>query len=566
MRCPSTPHRWSILLLLGAGLWCPACAPAQRRGANQATDAAPWFEEVSADVGINAVNDPGPAGSYFMPQSMGNGAALIDFDQDGRLDLYLLNGAGPHSASKNRLYHQQPDGTFRDVSAGSGVDLAGFGSGVAVGDIDNNGLPDLFISEYGGMHLLVNEGGGRFRDATTDSGLGGTAWGSSSCFFDYDRDGWLDLVVVNYVDYNTASICYAQDGARDFCAPAEFPSVAARLFRNCGASGQFEDRTAPSGLAAAAGAGLGVHCADFDGDGSDDIFVANDQQPNRLWVNQRDGTFQDEAIQRGVALTVVGATAANMGVAWGDVDGDGLSDLFVTHLEMETHTLWTQGPRGAFLDRSAAAGLARAARSTGFGTVLADFDLDGDLDLTWVNGRVFAGPPAAAGSVPTFWLPYAQQNALYENDGQGRFRSLAGSNPAFCGRANVARPLCAGDIDNDGDVDLVAATTAGRVSLLRNVAPRRGHWLTIRLIDPALRRDALGGVATVSAGQRIWQRQLQPGSSYLSSHDPRLHLGLGDAATYDSIEVLWPDGRREAFAGGPADRAIELRRGEGTPP
>ena len=530
--------------------------------------AVPWFVERAVGAGLDSVNDPGPEGSFFMPQSMGNGAALIDFDQDGRLDLYLLNGGGPASTSVNRLWHQEEDGRFRDVSAGSGVDVAGFGSGIAVGDVTNDGRPDLFVSEYGGLRLFVNDGGGRFHDATAGSGLTGRGWGSSSSFVDYDRDGWLDLVVVNYVVYDAGAVCYAQDGTRDFCAPAEFPSAPATLFRNTGRgpTPHFEDVTGTSGLAKLPGAGLGVLCADFDGDGWDDIFVANDQQPNRLWINRHDGTFVDEAVLRGVALTVIGATAANMGVAWGDVDADGLSDLFVTHLEMETHTLWKQGPRGAFLDQSAAAGLVGAERSTGFGTVLADFDLDGDLDLAWVNGRVFAGPPAPAGSVSPFWLRYAQPNALLENDGTGRFRSIAAANGAFCGRANVARPLCAGDLDNDGDVDLVAGTTAGRVLLLENVAPRRGHWLTVRAVDPALHRDATGAVVSVTAGAKTWQRLLQPASSYLSSHDPRAHFGIGDAETVDAIEVLWPDGTRERFPGGAADRAIVAWRGEGVSP
>ena len=557
-----------VLALLLAGCGGSGDPSRKPEGAPGYAAAAPWFVERALEAGLDSVNDPGPEGSFFMPQSMGNGAALIDFDQDGRLDLYLLNGAGPASTSVNRLWHQEADGRFRDVSAGSGVDVAGFGSGVAVGDVTNDGLPDLFVSEYGGLRLFVNDGGGRFHDATADSGLAGRGWGSSSSFVDYDRDGWLDLVVANYVVYDAGSICYAQDGTRDFCAPAEFPSASVTLFRNTGRgpTPHFEDVSAASGLAALPGAGLGVLCADFDGDGWDDIFVANDQQPNRLWINRHDGTFVDEAVLRGVALTVIGATAANMGVAWGDVDADGLSDLFVTHLEMETHTLWKQGPRGAFLDQSAAAGLVGAERSTGFGTVLADFDLDGDLDLAWVNGRVFSGPPAPAGAVPPFWLRYAQPNSLAENDGTGRFRSVAATNGAFCGRPNVARPLCAGDIDNDGDVDLVAGTTAGRVLLLENVAPRHGHWLTVRAIDPALQRDAIGAVVTVTAGGKTWQRHLQPGSSYLSSHDPRAHFGIGETETIDTLEVLWPDGTRERFPGGSVDRGIVVRRGEGTSP
>jgi hypothetical protein len=509
-----------------------------------------------------------------MPQSMGNGAALFDADGDGRLDVYLADagtlGRDGGQRASGKLFLQGADGRFRDATAGSGLEGGGFGCGVAVGDADSDGRPDLLVTEYGGIRLHRNVGGGRFTDVTAASGLAGTAWGASAAFFDFDRDGRLDVAVANYVAYDPAIVCYHGDGARDFCGPKEFSRVPASLYRNVSEAGgvgpRFTDVSAAAGFTTAAGAGLGVLCADVDGDGWDDVFVANDQDPNHLWINRHDGTFREEGVIRGVATNVVGATAANMGVAWGDADGDGLDDLFVTHLDTETHTLWRQGPRGTFADVTAAAGLARARRNTGFGVALADFDCDGDLDLAWANGRIGRGVPADAPALDPFWRPYAQANDLFANDGRGGFAAIAAANPDFCGMPNVARGLCAGDVDDDGDVDLLVATTAGRPLLLENVAPRRGHWLGVRALEPVGPRDAHGAVVTVATADARRSRLVQPGTGYCSSHDPRAHFGLGTAAAYDSIEVRWPDGTMERFPGGAADRRIELVRGTGTAP
>jgi hypothetical protein len=565
-----------LLLLALAGLLFGCSQRVAQPPATGAAIEAPWFTDVTAEVGLDFVHDAGPVGHFFMPQIIGAGAALFDFDRDGRLDIYLLQSAGPDSPSKNRLFRQEADGRFRDVSKGSGLDIAGYCTGVAIGDVNNDGWPDVFVTQYGGLKLFRNNGDGTFTDVSEEAGLDSLLWGTSACFVDYDRDGWLDLVVVNYVQYDPARLCYDGQGRRDYCHPQQFAGSVTKLYRNLGpqppARGtgkpaiRFEDVTEKAGLNRLPGPGLGVVCADFDGDGWPDIFVANDGQPNRLWINQRDGTFQEEAVLRGLAYDGMGKTAANMGVALGDLDGDGLFDVFVTHLTNETHTLWCQRPRGRFRDRTMPAGLAPpGSRGTGFGTVLADFDHDGALDVAIVNGRVYRGEPVAEASLSPFWSYYAERNQLFANEGTGRFRDISSANRAFCGAAGVHRGLACGDIDGDGALDLLVTTLAGPARLYRNVAPKRGHWLQVRALDPTLNRDAYGAEITVRAGGRRWTRWINPGYSYLCSNDPRAHFGLGPVDHVDAIEVLWPDGSRESFPGCPADQRPEivLRKGMG---
>jgi hypothetical protein len=536
--------------------------------------AAHWFEEASSEVGLDFVHDAGPTGSFFMPQIMGSGAGLFDFDDDGLLDIYLLNNAGPDSNSTNRLYHQGPGGHFRDVSRGSGLDVAGYGMGVATADINNDGRVDVFLTEYGRVRLFLNSGGGRFVDVSSECGLDQSSWGTSAGFFDYDRDGWLDLVVANYVEYEKTLPCSDRAGARDFCGPTSFRGSVTRLYHNLGKKTagephgpQFEDATATSGLVKVTGPGLGVFCADFNGDRWPDIFVANDARPNHLWINQQDGTFTEEGVLRGIAVNSLGAAEGNMGVAVGDIDGDGSFDVFVTHLTQETPTLWRQGPRGQFLDRTGQFGLATPRwRGTGFGTVLADFDNDGDLDLAVVNGGVKRNAQAARTSDGTasFWKDYSQRNQLFTCDENSVFRDISESNAALCGTPEVSRGLCAGDFDNDGGVDLLVTTIAGPARLYRNVAPHSGHWLMVRAIDPALRRDAYGAELTVCAGGRRRSCGISPGASYLCSNDPRAHFGMGHMGEFSEILVVWPDGTEESFPGGKADRLIVLRKGEGS--
>jgi enediyne biosynthesis protein E4 len=379
-------------------------------------------------------------------------------------------------------------------------------------------------------------------------------------------------VVATSVVYSPTRPCSDQAGRPDFCGPGPFPGTVARLFRNQGRipgsiakAVRFEDVTVRSGLGRLAGPGLGVVCADFNGDRWPDIFIANDGKANHLWINQRDGTFKEEALLRGLAYNGLGQAQANMGIALGDVDGDGLFDLFVPHLAEELHVLWRQGPSGQFHDRTAAAGLANPGwRSTGFGTVFGDFDLDGALDLALANGSVKHSAMARRPARDSFWEQFDERNQLFAGDGTGRFRDLSPENKPFCGTGAVSRGLACGDIRNSGALDLLVTAVAGPARLFRNVAPRRGHWLTVRAVDPKLGgRDAYGAEITVRAGDRHWLRLLNPGYSYLCSNDPRAHFGLGQAERFDAIDVVWPDGSDEQFAGSATDQTIVLRKGDG---
>jgi hypothetical protein len=527
-------------------------------------------------------------GRYLIPEQMGSGCALFDYDNDGRLDIYLIQNGGPEVPGgadrsvrvTNRLYQQQADGRFKDVSADSGLDVAGYGMGVAIGDINNDALPDVLVTEYGAARLFENRGGGKFvettgtRNADTpvrgSAGIDNPRWATSAAFFDYDRDGWLDIVIGNYLDYDPTQKCINSQGEQDFCGPHGFPGLVTKLYHNLGRPNEgarFADVTVPSGFGRAAGPALGVLCADFNGDKWPDVFLADDGRPNRLFINKHDGTFAEEAALHGLAYNAMGQTAGNMGIAIGDVNADGLFDIFVTHLAEELHALWVQESRGIFQDRTAAMNLARPLwRGTGFGAAMADFDIDGDLDLVFVNGlvkRSREAPPQPIAGLNPFWLTYAQRNQLFMNEG-AKFSEISLQNPALCAQGVVGRGLACGDIDNDGRIDLLITGTGGPAQLLRNVNTNAGHWLTVRAIDPALGgRDAYGAEITVVTGSKKLWALVQPGYSYLSSSDARVHFGLGTNSAIQSIHVLWPDGTEEQFPPCAADQIVTLRKSTG---
>lgn len=552
-----------------AAMLAVACSRPEPPGAGTSSRAAPAapasrarFRDVTAELGLPPP-ETWPRGTHRIPEIMGAGVALFDHDGDGDLDILQVRSPPPGPFDRpapNRLHEQRDDGTFVDVSEEAGLADTGFGQGVAIGDVDADGDLDVFVSNYRADALYRNRGDGTFEKA--DDALAGASdgWSTSAAFFDADADGDLDLWVVRYVDFDADEECLGPDDVPDYCAPSAFDPLVDVLYRNDG-RGRFADETAEAGIDAA-GAGLGVLTADFTGDGLVDVFVANDGMRNHLWVNGGDGTFREEGLLRGVAFNAEGRPEASMGVDAGDLDGDGRIDLFMTHLGSQTNTLYRGGPRGTYLDTTGSVGMAPVDLPyTGFGCGFIDHDLDGDLDVAVVNGRVSRGRATAGHG---FWWDYAEPNLLFRNDGRGRLESAAEEAGPFASAREVSRGLAWGDLDEDGDVDLVVGNLGG-VRVLRNEGSSEdGRWLRVRCLARGV--DAAGARITIRTGDRRLVRIATPARSYASSCDPRVHVGLGGAAGVDAIEVVWPDGAEESFESPGLDRDVVLIQGRGRTP
>jgi hypothetical protein len=550
-----------------------------------------WFVDRAAAAGIDFVHFNGMSGRFYQPEIMGPGVAMFDYDNDGDLDVYLVQGgmlgkgepvlARPKGPLTDRLYRNDLEGHgdgvrlhFTDVTEQSGLKPRGYGMGVAAGDIDNDGWVDLYLTGFGRNQLFRNNGNGTFSDSSSRSGTSDrSAWSVSASFVDVDRDGWLDLFVGNYLNFTLEAhrTCFNRSGPPDYCPPEVYRAQPSRFYRNRG-DGTFVDATAAAGLAREFGPALGVATADFNGDRWIDIFVANDQKENQLWINQRDGTFRNMAPLWGVAVGANGEVKADMGVDAGDFDNDGDEDLFITELTGQGSTLYVNTGSGLFEDQSARQGIrAPSLPYTGFGAAWLDFDNDGWLDIVAVNGYVTQDLEALGPDNP---FPLQQRKQVFRNLGAGR---LAGS-PARQGAfeevtdragavfqvAEVSRGAAFGDIDNDGDVDVLIGNAAGPARLLINQIGSRDHWLGLRLVGQGARRDMVGArVAVMLAnGSTVWRRARADGS-YASANDPRVLVGLGESAAPVQVRVIWPSGRVETWSGVPADRYTSLREGEG---
>jgi hypothetical protein len=553
-------------------------------GQHQQADAAARviFRDVSRTSGVPFTHVNGASPEKRFAEIMGSGGLFFDFDNDGWIDIFLVDGGSKVDSqiartARHRLFRNRGNGSFDDVTAASGIHHRAYGMGACAGDYDNDGLTDLYVTNDGPNVLYRNTGSGAFADVTAAARVGSPLWSTSCAFTDIDRDGRLDLFVTNYVETGDERKRFCGNTRmklRAYCHPLNFLPSPNVLYRNAG-DGTFTDVSARAGIAAHRGNGLGVAVADYDDDLWPDVFVANDGLPNFLFHNEGQGRFTDRALIAGVSVAANGKARAGMGTAFGDVDGNGRLDLMVTNHETEMHSLFRNDGAGGFIDATVASGVGPATlQSVGFGVVLADIDNDLDLDLAIVNGNVIDNIAMFRSGAR-----HAQKRLLLENTGAGRFRSVGPlSGPGFAGEA-VGRTVVAGDIDNDGDLDLLVTNNGGPAELLHNDGGSRGNAILLRLVGGSTgltteperaapvgtvsNRDAIGARVRLTSGARTQVREVTSGSSYLGQNDPRVHFGIGAATRVDRLEIRWPSGQTELLQHVQANHVITVREGAG---
>ena len=571
-----------FVLLLGFVLIAPSQASGQgsaSRGIKPAPRGKPSgrafharFVDVAREAGLTEpVVYGGVWEKDYILETVGAGAAFVDYDKDGWVDIFVLSGIrrdGSAPGATNRLYRNNRSGAFRDVTERAGLQRAGWASSVTIGDYDNDGFEDIFITYWGHNVLYRNRGDGTFEDVTKDAGVGGDGmrWGSGAAFLDYDRDGLLDLFVSYYLQFDfetapskgTGANC-TWKGVPVNCGPRGLPPETPQLYRNEG-GGRFRDVTAESGVGGVFPVyGMTAVAADFNADGWTDVYLACDSTPSLLFLNNRDGTFTEEGLERGVALSDDGVEQAGMGVGAGDYDADGDLDIFKTHFMEDTNVLYRNDGEGMFEDATVESGLGVETRFVGWGAAMADLDNDSLPDLFYVTGNVY---PEVEAKLPEF--PYRTPRVVFRNLGGGKFEELIEEAGPGISDERASRGSALGDYDNDGDLDILIVNLNEPPSLLRNDYTGGGHWIKVKPVGTESNRSAIGAIVTVSfAGRRIAQPVLSQ-TSFYSVDERRLHFGLGAADEVD-VEVRWPNGGIASFDGLPAGRVVTIVEGDGSP-
>jgi enediyne biosynthesis protein E4 len=548
-----------VKVFLGAAALCIlAVAIAGTPGSADVT-----FTDVTASAGIHFVHNAGKSGKKYLPETVGSGAAFIDADGDGWIDIFLVNGKDwtPHGRkSTGALYRNNKNGTFTDITAGSGLDVEMYGIGVAVGDFDNDGRDDIYVTALDGDHLFHNEGGGKFKDVTKASGLNNASFGTSAAWFDYDKDGKLDLFVANYVQWTpkTDLWCSIDGSTKSYCTPESYKGTQSKLYHNLG-NGRFEDVTLKAGLGEPTSKSLGVTVIDYDGDGWPDLFVTNDTQPNKLYHNNHNGTFSELGMSAGVAFGEDGVARGAMGADWADYDRSGRAHLLVGNFSNQMLGLYHNEGNGLFVDQAPLSTVGKESLlSLVFGAFFFDYDLDGYPDILTAAGHI----EEEIGRVQPK-IKYKEPPLLFRNIGGKRFENMSAKVGDAFTVPMVARGAIFGDYDHDGDLDILFSTSNGPARLLRNDGGNRNHWVSIRTVGSKSNRDGIGAVVRIeSASGKQWN-MVRSGSSYASQSDLALTFGLGGDTSVKTIQVEWPSGTKQNFTGVPANQFITIDESKG---
>jgi enediyne biosynthesis protein E4 len=531
-----------------------------------------WFVNVAPQAGLQMANVNGDLHTKkYIIETTGSGVAVIDYDHDGWPDIYLANGDTLEKSNEHpsgHLYHNNRDGTFSDVTLRSGLTARGWGQGACVGDYDNDGFDDLYVTYYGANSLYHNEHNGTFKEVAAAAGVAGSGaeWGSGCAFVDYDRDGKLDLVVANYVHFDVKTSPKPGEGQRCIwkgvpvmCGPRGLDSTSNVLYHNLG-SGRFADVSKSSGIEKTNGHYcLGVSTLDYNRDGWPDIYVACDSTPSILYRNNKDGTFTDVAVDASVAFDEDGREQAGMGATIGDFNGDGLPDIFKTNFSDDTSSLYQNNGDGTYSSKIFDAGLGLNTQYLGWGVMFFDMDNDGWPDILIANGHVYPEVDTAH-----LGASYKEPRLVYWNQGNGKFKDISGTAGPGCAEPQSSRGLAIADFWNDGRISAAINNSGAKPMLLVNQAANTNHWVGIRAVGVQSNRDGIGASVRVSAGGKSWLEEVRSGSSYLSSSDLRLHFGIGAAIKIDGVEIDWPSGRKESFPPPPVDRVISLTEGTGS--